>query len=708
MNGSHLQTRTLTDALDLVDAVLRARRTRLVESPDRRSLAGCFAPRPAKGLQSFVCTASEYDETAALIVKIEPALLGLLQRPLTDRDFGLVGHSGLDLRFETDPNGAERTPLPLADGSTVTGAHVTSMDGVLYSSGLISLPTLDGRLVYLWQPAQPPEGDAARIAASILEKRGRPTVEGISVTFPLARTDRLLDHAWVGRLRSEDGLHSVTRFVSSGAAILDENGFFSRETQVVKTKYRCVPTERHRVTIDGPFVVFLADTSGVHAAAWFDRDSFGERSLEPFRAVDLAPSDRVAPPVPVAPPVEVAPPGPTAPPVRVAPPVGVARPAEPAGPPEADPQTVRHGERFEVEPRSEGDVRAELERLRAEYEKLKGSQSRVMPSPVRTGADGESESARPRSALSLEVWLGPMEGCRFVADASRSPRVVRVGRLPADRKTGQANHLVLAHGGGISSTHAQLRSEGGRFFVRDLGSTNGTFFARRTSDPAAETEVLPGEIFLVALTPIRVYLQVDVDASELGSVTSPELPPVTAPELQKILAGAREAAEHRGERYIDTRHLGDALIRSRNEWIRQTFREAGWSRDAALTELWEGGLFEGRHQWLEKPLSKPMEAHQDAEGPLLSPKVATFVAETIRRMASANEDDLGTFVRKDLMRQLLNDAQGAVGAWLARHLAPSIVAPEPSTDAGSRSVDATWPISDPDLPRGDTDPDTES
>jgi len=28
------------------------------------------------------------------------------------------------------------------------------------------------------------------------------------------------------------------------------------------------------VTIDGPFLAFFADDSGVHAAAWFDRDSF--------------------------------------------------------------------------------------------------------------------------------------------------------------------------------------------------------------------------------------------------------------------------------------------------------------------------------------------------------------------------------------------------------------------------------------------------
>ena len=32
--------------------------------------------------------------------------------------------------------------------------------------------------------------------------------------------------------------------------------------------------KRPGVIVDGPFVVFFADDTGVHAAAWFDRDSF--------------------------------------------------------------------------------------------------------------------------------------------------------------------------------------------------------------------------------------------------------------------------------------------------------------------------------------------------------------------------------------------------------------------------------------------------
>jgi hypothetical protein len=355
-------------------------------------------------------------------------------------------------------------------------------------------------------------------------------------------------------------------------------------------------------------------------------------------------------------------------------------------------------------------VKAELERLRAENESLKKQQSRVLMSPVVSG-DGDTSRtmARPKSVLSLEVWLGPMEGLRYVVGASVSPRLVRVGRLPANRKTGAPNHLVLSHGGGVSSTHAEVRLEGGRVFVRDLGSTNGTFFARRTADLEAETEILSGEIFVVALTPIRVDVLEVATASGLESVPSSEMPSVIDPALQKLLSGAREAAEHRGDGCIDTRHLCDALIRSRNEWVRQTFRDAGWSRDAALTDLWEGGLIEGRHQWLEKVLSKPMDRPQDEQDLLVSAKVATFVAETTRRMASARDEDLETFVRRDLMRQLLSDARGAVGAWLSRHLqAPVAAAPESSpTNHVSQSVDATLPIPEPDLPHGVKNPGTD-
>jgi hypothetical protein len=39
-------------------------------------------------------------------------------------------------------------------------------------------------------------------------------------------------------------------------------------------EYLCKGEELKPIAIDGPFVAFFADSSGIHAASWFDRDSF--------------------------------------------------------------------------------------------------------------------------------------------------------------------------------------------------------------------------------------------------------------------------------------------------------------------------------------------------------------------------------------------------------------------------------------------------
>jgi len=275
MSTSHLQTRTLTDALDRVDAVLDTRSTRLQATDERDKLARCFSRLPCPDFESWAFSASDYEECAAAVRKRAPEILHRLQKPITDRDFDIVGHSSLDLRFDIDPNGAKSVPHTLRDGTAVQGASVTARGSLRYSSGLISIPTTDARTLYLYQPDDLPQSNAAEVASSIFEMpRGKPAQKGFSVTFPRARTQNLLDHDWVNHLESDDGQYEVRNFVSSGEAILDENGFFARETQIVQVQYFSMVIGVQRVTIDGPFLAFFADDSGVHAAAWFDRDSF--------------------------------------------------------------------------------------------------------------------------------------------------------------------------------------------------------------------------------------------------------------------------------------------------------------------------------------------------------------------------------------------------------------------------------------------------
>ena len=272
---SHAQTRTLTDALNQVDEILRKRDTCLKQSSGRSELSRCFATRPyPKFFSSWAFSADEYDETIALIKKHAPELSDRLKIPNSVRDFTVVGHCSLEAPFDCDPNGANEVPHRLADGTRVAGAAVIGAEICLYSSGLLRIPTERAGSVYFYQPAEPVKVQAARLAATSLERTGEIVCRGINLTFPRAHTSQLMAYEWIKDLKTEDELYRVANFVHSGEAFVDHNGFFARETSIIQMQFLCEIEERKEIAIDGPFLVFFADHSGVHAASWFDRDSF--------------------------------------------------------------------------------------------------------------------------------------------------------------------------------------------------------------------------------------------------------------------------------------------------------------------------------------------------------------------------------------------------------------------------------------------------
>src|SRR5262249_44198114 len=112
--------------------------------------------------------------------------------------------------------------------------------------------------VYFYSPADAPDMPAAALAAKVFAERGDAVKEGITLRFPIARPAELPDYTWVSALTSVDGLYVVRNFVNSGEALVDENGFFARETQVVQMTLRSMPMPLDEVTIDGPFLVFFA------------------------------------------------------------------------------------------------------------------------------------------------------------------------------------------------------------------------------------------------------------------------------------------------------------------------------------------------------------------------------------------------------------------------------------------------------------------
>ncbi len=301
--------------------------------------------------------------------------------------------------------------------------------------------------------------------------------------------------------------------------------------------------------------------------------------------------------------------------------------------------------------------------------------------------------SRP-SLVAVEVWLGPMEGLRHVTQAGAAPATIHIGRVSLDKKTSTHNEFVLSYGYGVSSAHAEVRVERGRLFLKDNASTNGT--STRAGQVSGEVEIQSGDVFLVSSTPVRVRF---VDAA------LPEMPfprvlrgeAWTVPAVQSIVRGAREAATQRGELFTDTRHLCDALLRSRSASIQRILRDANWSREQALAELWEGRLFTGPYEWLNDLFLQPLGLKTGSDELILSPKVGFLLEECQRQTVESSAMDLETTLRLELLKLLRRDEESAVGAWLARRLpefatgdetprhAPPPVAPRTGSAAPSSS-----------------------
>lgn len=274
MSKSYLQTRVLIDGLNQVDAILASKGTQLEDSEERQKLARCFAPISRDEFMSIAFTASEYEKTVSLIKTCAPEVLPHIKRPVLDNIFTVVGHGRLDLPFSVISPDRRSCHHTLRDGSFVQGARIVSKQNLLYSNGLIRIPADGNRGVYLYQPADPSMANAIVMAAAMFKSRGEVSTQGLAVSFPQARTERLPDYQWVTQLRSKDDKFRVESFIGTGEAILNEKGFFTRETQVIEMLILCMTGGLPSASIDGPFFAFFADDTGVHAAAWFAHDSF--------------------------------------------------------------------------------------------------------------------------------------------------------------------------------------------------------------------------------------------------------------------------------------------------------------------------------------------------------------------------------------------------------------------------------------------------
>ena len=270
-------------------------------------------------------------------------------------------------------------------------------------------------------------------------------------------------------------------------------------------------------------------------------------------------------------------------------------------------------------------------------------------------------SAPPRS-LTLEVWLGPMEGLRYAAEARQAMQLVRIGRLPFDRQTKERNHLVLSVAAGVSGSHAEVRHAQGRIFLRDLGSSNGTFANQQAV--TTETEVKSGEIFLVSLTPVQVYV-----TSPLAAPPPFEPLPVTHWEgagVEPLLQAAVERAAARREAYVDTRHLLDAILRLDDPEVEELLGTGGVTPLSAREELYRKSFYREHLAWIAEILVKPVNLTGTFETAVVSPRVARLLdAARGPSSAGADEAEKSRLAGRSILAGLVSDRFGPIGDWLA-------------------------------------------
>mgnify|MGYP001345891235 CR=1 FL=1 len=107
------------------------------------------------------------------------------------------------------------------------------------------------------------------------------------------------------------------------------------------------------------------------------------------------------------------------------------------------------------------------------------------------GADQIAVEALPPGTALLVVRRGPNAGSRFLLDKDRTS----AGRHPDSE--------IFLDDVTVSRRHAEFTREGGAFYVRDVGSLNGTYVNRQRIDRAGLSggdEVQIGKFRMVFLT----------------------------------------------------------------------------------------------------------------------------------------------------------------------------------------------------------------
>ncbi|HEU4754486.1 MAG TPA: FHA domain-containing protein [Armatimonadota bacterium] len=137
-------------------------------------------------------------------------------------------------------------------------------------------------------------------------------------------------------------------------------------------------------------------------------------------------------------------------------------------------------------------------------------------SPAYTHEERESAGPLgPAGELAVEISMGPLTVTQPILGE------LLIGRRDAARRS--FPQVDVSGDDAVSRRHAEIRVTGGRYFLRDLNSLNGTFLNGRRLRPEREVPLWPGDrIEIGEATVIRVV--------DLHPAPEPVPPAETAPE----------------------------------------------------------------------------------------------------------------------------------------------------------------------------------
>ncbi len=129
--------------------------------------------------------------------------------------------------------------------------------------------------------------------------------------------------------------------------------------------------------------------------------------------------------------------------------------------------------------------KSRAQKRRPRSESLDAEMTQIHRGPVRTASPAAREERKGAAQSDTAARLVGLSGSQKDIELSIPPTGLSIGRSPA------CEVVIVDHR--VSSRHAWIGAVNGKFVLRDLNSTNGTFINARTEAAVGEVELCHGD-----------------------------------------------------------------------------------------------------------------------------------------------------------------------------------------------------------------------